>query len=82
MIVDREDLIDELEDEASGKPNWQLRQEMIPVIKKAYIDFQRLLWEARFGGDGSFGLDQARDRLTESYMWALKDLKGADNKDF
>ena len=80
MIVDREDLIDELEE--GGKPDWQKREEMIPVIKKAYIDLQRLLWDARFGGDGSFGLDQAKDRLTESYMWALKDLKGADNKDF
>jgi hypothetical protein len=80
MIVDRDDLIAELEENET--PTWKQQQNMIPEIKKAYKEFRSLLWKARFGGDGSFGLDQAQDRLDESYMWALKELKGADNKDF
>lgn len=70
------------DDDFAGPPTWQLREAMIPKIKAAYKEFESLLWEARLGGDGSFGLNRAREKLTESYMWALKELKGPDNKDF
>ncbi len=72
-------ILDEYYDEI---PTWKQKENLIPEIIDTYMKLNTLLYKARFGGDGSFGLDNAQDRLWESKMWAMRDLKGVNNKDF